>query len=129
VTRQAPLFFVSPGQINFQIPPGTASGVARLAVVAGSQVFGDVLGSGPIQVAAVAPGLFTASADGQGLAAAVALRIKNDGSQIYEPVVIFDQSQNKFVALPIALGPDLGTASGQAVLILFWTGIRTRTMM
>src|SRR5262249_36068903 len=129
VTRQAPLFFVSPGQINFQIPPGTASGAGRLAAVAGSQVFGAVLGSGPTRVAAVAPGLFTASADGQGLAAAVALRIKNDGSQIYEPVVIFDQSQNKFVALPIDLGPDLGTASDQVFLILFGTGIRNRTAL
>ena len=129
MTRQAPLLFVSPGQINFQIPPGTASGAARLAVVAGSQVFGDVLGSGPIQVAAVAPGLFAADASGQGLAAAVALRIKNDGSQIYEPVVSFDQLQNKFVALPIDLGPDLGSASDQVFLILFGTGIRNRTAL
>ena len=129
VTRQAPLFFASSGQINFQIPPGTASGPARLAVIAGSQVFGDVFGSGPIQVASVAPGLFAANSDGQGLAAAVALRIKNDGSQNFEPVVIFDQSQNKFVALPIDLGPDLGAASDRVFLILFGTGIRNRTAL
>jgi hypothetical protein len=30
--RLAPLFFVSPGQINYQVPPGTASGTALLTV-------------------------------------------------------------------------------------------------
>jgi len=126
-TRRAPLFFVSPGQINFQIPPGTASGQARLAVIAGSEVFGDLLGSGPIQVAAVAPGLFAANANGQGVAAAVALRAKPDGSRSFEPAAVFDQAQNRFIATPIDLGPDLGTASDQVFLILFGTGIRNRT--
>jgi len=124
-TRQCPLFFVSPGQINFQIPPGTASGVARLAVIAGSQTFGDVLGSGPIQVAAVAPGLFTANATGQGVAAAVALRIKADGTQSFEPVAEFNAAQNRFVSRPIDLGPE----SDQVFLILFGTGIRNRSAL
>ena len=129
VTRQAPLFFVSPRQINFQVPLGTASGVARLAVVAGRQVFGDVLGSGPIQVAAVAPGLFAANSNGQGVAAAVALRIKQDGSQSFDPVAVFDQTQGLFITTPIDLGPDLGSDSDQVFLILFGTGIRNRTAL
>jgi uncharacterized protein (TIGR03437 family) len=125
VTRQCPLFFVSPGQINFQIPPGTASGVARLAVVAGAGPFGDTLGSGPIQVAAVAPGLFAANANGQGVASAVALRIKAGGEQSFEPVAEFDAAQNRFVTRPIDLGPE----SDQVFLILFGTGIRNRTAL
>lgn len=124
-SRQAPLFFVSPGQINFQIPPGTASGTARLAVIAGSQTFGDVIGSGPIQVAAVAPGLFTANTTGQGVAAAVALRIRADGTQSFEPVAEFDVAQSRFVARPIDLGPE----SDQVFLLLFGTGIRNRTAL
>ncbi|MGH9845529.1 MAG: hypothetical protein ACREEM_43010, partial [Blastocatellia bacterium] len=66
------------------------------------------------------PGLFSANASGQGLAAAVALRVKADGSQSFEPVAQFDQAQNKFVAVPIDLGPE----SDQVFLILFGTGLR-----
>src|SRR5262249_13517626 len=33
VERLAPLFFVSPGQINFQMPPGTEPGTCFLTVV------------------------------------------------------------------------------------------------
>ncbi len=128
-TRQAPLFFASPGQINFQIPPGVASGPARMAVISGSQPFGDTLGSGPIQVAAVAPGIFAANAGGQGVAAALVQRIKADGTLSFEPVVQFDQAQNRFVSRPIDLGPDLGPASDQVFLILFGTGIRNRSAL
>ncbi|MGH9831526.1 MAG: hypothetical protein ACRD9Y_00840, partial [Blastocatellia bacterium] len=103
----------------------TASGVARLAVIAGAGPFGDTLGSGPIQVAAVAPGLFTANATGQGVAAAVALRIKADGTQAFEPVAEFDAALNRFVARPIDLGPE----SDQVFLILFGTGIRNRSAL
>ncbi|HKC87194.1 MAG TPA: hypothetical protein VKG02_14515, partial [Blastocatellia bacterium] len=113
--RTAALFFVSSAQVNYQIPPGMAFGNATVTITSGD----GTISSGPITNTPVAPGLFTATADGQGVAAAVALRIKNDGSQIYEPVAFFDQSQNKFVARPIDLGPDLGSASDQVFLILF----------
>jgi len=53
VERRAPLFFVSPGQINFLMPGGTASGTATLTVVApaelgeaGDQVFLLLFGTG-----------------------------------------------------------------------------------
>jgi len=36
------------------------------------------------------PGLFTANVSGQGVAAAVALRVKAGGSQVFEPVARFD---------------------------------------
>ncbi len=55
----APLFYVSPGQINFQMPVETALGTATLAVQRGSQ-------TGPartLSVVATAPGLFAATAD------------------------------------------------------------------
>jgi uncharacterized protein (TIGR03437 family) len=35
VERSAPLFFVSPNQINYQLPPGTASGRRRGIPTAG----------------------------------------------------------------------------------------------
>jgi len=121
----APLFFVSPGQINFHLPAFIQPGQRSISFVgANGFVFTTT-----VAVADVAPGLFAADSSGQGLAAAVALRVKNDGSQIFEPVVLFDQSQNKFVALPIDLGPELGSASDQVFLILFGTGIRNRSAL
>ena len=117
-TRLAPLFFVSPTQINFLIPQGTITGVAT--VEAGLN--GEIVACGLINITNVAPGLFTANANGQGVAAAVALRVKPDGTQMYEPVAEFNQPQNRFIAKPIDLGPD-----GELVfLVLFGTGFRNR---
>jgi uncharacterized protein (TIGR03437 family) len=116
IERLAPLFFVSPRQINYQIPPGTANGPAMVNVTSGD---GGV-STGAALIAAVYPGLFTANTDGNGLAAAVALRIKADGSQIFEPMAQFDAAQNRFVAIPI----DLGLESDRVFLILFGTGIK-----
>src|SRR5262249_27665607 len=63
VERPAPLFFISPTQINYQVPPGTALGTATITVVSG-------LGSsstGSVQIVKVAPGLFSANATGNGV--------------------------------------------------------------
>jgi uncharacterized protein (TIGR03437 family) len=117
--RPAPLFFVSPGQINYQIPSGTAVGQAIVTVTSGD----SVVAAGSAVISAVAPGLFSANADGQGVTAAVLLRIKADGAQIFEPVAQFDAGQNRFVAAPIDLGPE----SDQVFLALFGTGVRFRS--
>jgi len=117
--RPASLFFVSPGQINLQIPPDAAPGAATLLV---SNRTGT-LTLGNVTIANVAPGLFTADANGRGLAAAVALRVLADGSQSYESVIRFDSTQNKFVAVPI----DLGAATEQVYLLLYGTGVRNRS--
>jgi uncharacterized protein (TIGR03437 family) len=119
----APLFYVSPDQINFQVPRGISLGAANVIVSSGS---GSV-SSGSIQITQVAPGIFTANASGQGVPAGYALRIKADGTRINEPVFQFDAAQNKFVPLPIDLGPDMGAASDQVFLILFGTGFRFRS--
>jgi uncharacterized protein (TIGR03437 family) len=116
----APLFFVAPTQINFQMPPGITDGEATITVTSGS---GQV-SRGVAQITLTAPGLFSADASGQGLTAAVILRIRPTGEQVFEPVAQFDQSLNRFVAVPI----DLGPASDQVFLILFGTGMRYRTV-
>jgi len=125
VEKTAPLFFVSPLQINFLMPEGLASGQGSVTVVGGDQ---PPIG-GCIVVRKVEPSIFTANADGQGVAAAVALRVKADGSQIYEPVIQFDATQNRFVAFPIDLGPDLGPASDRVFLVLFGSGFRNRNSL
>lgn len=115
VERAAPLFFVSPFQINYQIPPGTSVGVAGIAVYNGD----SVVAASQIPVVAASPGLFSANASGQGVPAALLLRVRGE-AQTYESVARFDQTQNGFVPLPIDLGPE----GDQVFLILFGTGFR-----
>jgi len=117
--RLAPLFFVSPGQINFLIPAGTALGAATVIVTSST----GAVSTGTIQVVAVAPSLFSANASGTGLAAAVVVRVRADGSQVNEPAIQFDAMQGRFVAVPIDLGPE----TDQVFLVLFGTGIRNRS--
>lgn len=57
--RQAPIFFVSPGQVNYQMPQGTAPGSATVTI---TSRYGDT-STGVVQIAAVAPGLFAANAN------------------------------------------------------------------
>jgi uncharacterized protein (TIGR03437 family) len=123
--RPAPLFFASPGQINFQVPPGAAAGVALIELIKG----GGAIATSTARIAPVLPGLFSADATGAGYPAATVLRIKADGAQLYEPVVDFSASLNRYVARPVDLGPDLGNASDQVFLILFGTGVRNRSAL
>jgi uncharacterized protein (TIGR03437 family) len=121
VERAAPLFFVSPGQINYLLPAGTAGGIASVAV----QKDNAIVANGTLPITSVAPGLFTANATGQGVAAAIALRVRADGSQSVEPIIRFDQQAGRFVSMPINLGP----AGEQVFLILFGSGFRGRSAL
>ena len=123
--RLSPLFYVSPTQINYLVPQGTALGEATVKITSGN---GNIA-TGTIQIARVAAGLFAANSDGQGVAAAVALRVKADNSRAYEPVIQPNSSLGKYIALPIDLGPDLGDASDQVYLILYGTGLRSRNLL
>ncbi len=116
--RAAPLFFVAPSQVNYQVPPGTADGAATVTIA----VNGNIVGTGVMTVARVAPGLFGANANGQGVAAAVILRIRN-GVQSFEPVAIFDSGLGRLVPIPI----DLGPASDTVYVLFYGTGFRNRT--
>jgi uncharacterized protein (TIGR03437 family) len=121
VERSAPLFFVSPTQVNLLIPAGTAVGAASLTLT-GSD---GSTAAGTVQIANVAPSLFSANASGQGVAAAVALRIRANGQQVTEPIAQWDAAQNRFVAVPI----DLSVENEQVFLILFGTGLRYRSSL
>jgi uncharacterized protein (TIGR03437 family) len=72
----APLFFVSPAQINFQLPrttvattasPGFNSATALLEVINN----GQLVRAGTVQVAPVTPSIFTFTANGNGAAVAI----------------------------------------------------------
>ncbi|MGH9767419.1 MAG: c-type cytochrome [Blastocatellia bacterium] len=63
----APLFFVSSTQINFLVPAGVLTGGAVVEIVSGD----SALSRGAINLASVAPSLFTSSASGTGAPAAL----------------------------------------------------------
>lgn len=115
VERATPLFFVSPNQINFQIPPASSAGIAVLSVING----GSTVAAGTITINRVVPALFSADASGQGFASAVVLRAKADGTQSFEPVTALN-AMGQIVGVPIDLGPE----GDQVFLLLFGTGIR-----
>ena len=121
VERLASQFFVAPTQANFQMPPGTAPGLATITITNGN----GFVSKGTVNIANVSPGLFTANSSGSGVPAAVALRVKADGSQIFEPVARFDSTTSRFVAIPIDLGPE----SDQVFLIPYGTGIKNRSAL
>lgn len=117
--RPAQLFFVSPNQINFLVPAGTVVGKATVTITNAQ----NMSVSATVLIEKTAPGIFTANASGQEVPAAVLLRVKADGRQIFEPVAQLDSQKNKFVPLPI----DFGEASDQLFLLLFGSGWRGRS--
>ncbi|MFN0108854.1 MAG: SBBP repeat-containing protein [Blastocatellia bacterium] len=122
VEQPAPLFFVSPGQINCLIPTGLATGKATLTATNAA----NVMVGATVLIEKTAPGLFSANASGKDVAAAILLRVKPDGAQIFEPVAQLS-AQGKFIPLPIDFGPDLGSSSDQLYLLLFGSGWRGRS--
>lgn len=117
IEKSALLLFVSPSQINYVMPSSLASGTAMMRLIDES---GNLVKFGFIEIRKVAPGSFTANADGQGVPAAIITRVKPGNVQTYEPVARFDEAQRKFVPIAVDLGPE----TELVVLSLFGTGWR-----
>lgn len=81
--RAATIFFANTEQINFVVPRGVAPGAARITV---HDAAGVLTSTSAVTIQPVAPALFTASSNGRGVAAALAVRIERDGSQTNVPV-------------------------------------------
>ncbi len=116
----APLFYVSPTQVNFQVPAGTATGDTSI-VITGSD---GTASYGGMPIGSVAPGLFTADASGNGVAAGVARVLHADGTATTTFTFTCAQPGN-CTATPIVIGG----AADQAVLELYGTGIRGRSLL
>jgi len=116
--RRARIFFVSPGQVNFECPGNIAVGPARVTIIAGD---GSVA-LGTIVVRPTAPGLFTANSDGKGVAAGTLTRVRG-ADQTPENIAVLQGAA--FVAAPIDLGPD----GDQIYLTLYGTGLRRRASL
>jgi uncharacterized protein (TIGR03437 family) len=117
--RSAPLFYVSPGQINFLVPEGTALGTATFAVAGG--------GASPSAVAPVAsvvPRLFSVNGTGSGVAAATAVVVQAANPQLQSPVPVFQCAASACSPAPIPLVLDT------PVYVSFYgTGIRNRSSL
>ena len=109
----APLLYVSAGQINYQVPSsGVAAGLVNVAVLNGT----TTVATGVLELASLAPGIFTANSTGQGVPAAQIQRVHADGTYDYEDVFTYDTSASQFVPSPIAFDGDT------LYLLLYGTG-------
>jgi uncharacterized protein (TIGR03437 family) len=117
-----PLYVVaSPPQLAFVVPDGAAPGVGMVTITNGD----GTVSVGTAPIFPVAPGLFSADASGQGIAAAGALRVTAAGSQTYAPSCTYNAAQGAFVPTPI----DLSSPTDQVYLVLYGTGIRGRSAL
>lgn len=99
---QGEIFAASGTQVNFQIPPNAANGLATVRIGTAS---------GAVVIAPVAPQIFTANGSGSGLPAALITR-----------VVPFYQATMALTSAPVDL-----SGGGPVYLTLYGTGIRGAT--
>jgi uncharacterized protein (TIGR03437 family) len=111
MTWSAPIYFVSPAQVNYALPAGVAQGQATVTITASD----GTTSSGPANIVAVSPGLF---AVGPNLAAANVIRISGGVQTVENDYQV--NSSGAIVALPIPLNPS----TDQVYLVLYGTGIR-----
>jgi uncharacterized protein (TIGR03437 family) len=108
----APLDFVSPNQVTFQVPSTVATGMASVTVSApgSSQTASNVV------IAPIAPAVFTVN--GNGLAAAYAIRVSSTGTQSTELAYAVNP-QGSFSATPI----NMGSATDKVYLAFYASGM------
>lgn len=115
-TRTAQISYASPAQINFVVPPGTASGVATVTVTVGSNST-----TGSLNVVATYPNLF--SVNGSGLAAAYVQYGNGQITNVYQVengAVVSQPVSAGTIGIPaylILVGSGLGSASQAAATI------------
>jgi uncharacterized protein (TIGR03437 family) len=105
VTQQAPLFYVSPTQINYAIPGGTATGTATITI---HSTTGDFVAQQDL--GAVAPGIFGASGWGVGQA-----------------VQTVNGAQQSMEIYQNGAAQAINVSGGETFLVLYGTGIRNHT--
>jgi len=122
VNRPALVYYVSPTQINFLIPANAAAGTADVFVATAE---GTTATAQRVEVRTVAPGLFTANADGGGVAAGFANRLTRTGELLSIPLFRYDEASRTFRNLPLALGAE----DEPVYLVLYGTGFRNRSSL
>ena len=114
-TWPALLNFVSPDQVTFTVPSGVATGAATVNVVSsdGTQTASN------IQIAAVAPALFTLN--GSELAAAETITVAANGTQTY------GSTYQATTGAELAASP-INVSTGTVYLVLYGTGLDAATV-
>ncbi|HLK47072.1 MAG TPA: hypothetical protein VKT49_02995 [Bryobacteraceae bacterium] len=117
--QAAQLLYVSPEQINFVLPSGMADGAATITLSNGASQL-----TGAVQANAVAPALFTANMNGQGVVAATAYRSIAPNPAPRGPVTVFQcgAMPDSCVSVPIDPGLD-----APVTITLYATGIKGRS--
>jgi uncharacterized protein (TIGR03437 family) len=108
----APLLYVIPSQVNFEVPPGLAFGPAIATITSGD----GTQSAASLQVASVAPGIFELNSGG--LAAAYVILYHADNTQTVEQV--YTVSGGAVVATPVSLG----SSTDKPYLFIFGTGLQ-----
>ncbi len=108
----APLYFVSPGQINFVVPAAAKPGPATFTITSSDGTHSTFTA----QISPVSPAIFQLNSV-SALAAATVVRVQG-GKQTVEPVYQLDASGN-----PVSRPIDLSPATDQAYLSIYATGI------
>ncbi|HEV1286738.1 MAG TPA: hypothetical protein VNU44_15560 [Bryobacteraceae bacterium] len=109
----APVIFVSPSQITFQVPSTVAAGLATVTVAAP----GSTQTASNVVVSSVAPAVFTVN--GNALVAGYATRVSSSGTQTVEPAYALN-AQGSFSAAPI----NMGSATDKVYLAIYATGVQ-----
>jgi uncharacterized protein (TIGR03437 family) len=112
VSRQAGLYYVSPGSVCYVVPKGTANGVATVMI--GNTVSKALIGS-------VAPEIATANGAGSGVPLAGAVLVSASHAQT--PVPVFQCGTSGCDAAPM----DTGGPTDTLILVLYGTGIRNNS--
>jgi uncharacterized protein (TIGR03437 family) len=114
-SRNVSLLDVTPRQLNVVIPDTTPVGTATVTVN-GSD---GTAHRGTLAIAAVAPGLFSANAQGTGFAVGQAWHVRADGSFTITDLCCAAGG----AGIPVDMGADTDTT----VVVLYGTGLRGRT--
>jgi uncharacterized protein (TIGR03437 family) len=112
---RAGLLAVSPNQINYIIPAGTAIGTASVVITSGN----GFVSRGTVEIRRIAPVIFTANFGGSGVVNGQIIRVAADGSQSPDnPPGTFqlNSTTGSFITRPLSFGPADERLFGVVVL-------------
>ncbi|MDZ4818239.1 MAG: LamG-like jellyroll fold domain-containing protein, partial [Planctomycetota bacterium] len=113
----AKVYFTSPNQVNVLVPDVPPSSDTVLIL----NRIGYAPKAFPLQISAVAPGIFTANGDGRGAPAGSLATYSLTGQSDEQPLFVANVATGLFDPRPVAM-----PATGSAYLILYGTGLRNR---
>jgi uncharacterized protein (TIGR03437 family) len=118
VSHAAPIYgaFASASQVNFVIPADTAPGTASLAIT----LPGGGTVSTMLPIVSVAPAIFTANGNGEGVFAGQIVYVHADTTQTVASSVVWNAAANTYMPNPISFA----SPTDRVTLVLYATGIR-----